>query len=82
MDLSYRWSLGREELAEGNLSHYRGWARLVSGCGYRDAAEEVGGRVKRVSNRVQFASESINELMSRSLFGVEWNSVSSLERTS
>lgn len=81
VDLSYRWSLGAEELAEQHFAHYRGWARFISGCGYRDAEEEASGQMRRVSNRVDFADESINELMRRSLFGVDWNSVSSLERT-
>lgn len=82
VDLSYRWSLGAEELAEKKLSHHRGWARFVTGCGYREVEEGAGGRMRRVSNRVEFADEFVGELMSRSVFGVDWDQIISLERTS
>jgi hypothetical protein len=81
-DLSYRWSLSREELVEKNLSRGRGWSRFVSGYGYRDVEEEEGGRMRRIGNRVDFAAEFIDELMSRSLFDVDWNNVSSFDRVS
>ena len=81
-DLSYRWRLSKEELAEKNISRWQGWSQLVSGYGYRDAEEIKGGQIKRVSNRIAFASKFISELMSRSLFGVNWNNVSSFDRVS
>jgi hypothetical protein len=80
VDLSYRWSPGAEELAEQRLSHYRAWARFVTGCGYRDAGEGPGGRMMRASNRVEFSSEFVGELANRSVFGVDWNKVISLSR--
>ena len=79
-DLSYRWSLSREELVEKNLSWGRGWSRFVSGYGYRDVEEEEGGRMRRIGNRIDFAAEFIDELTSRSLFGVNWNNVSCFDR--
>lgn len=82
VDLSYRWTLSGDELAEKNYPHYRGWARFVSGCGYRDIEQGESGRMRRVANRVEFASEFVSDLMSRSLFGVYWNKVVSLERSS
>lgn len=82
VDMSYRWSLSADEQAEQHLSRYSGWARFVTGYGYRDVEEEAGGQIQRVANRVDFAVEFINELMSRSLFGLDWNTVVSLERAS
>jgi hypothetical protein len=79
-DISYRWALSGKELAQKNLSRWQGWSRFVSGYGYRDVEEEEGGRRRRVANRVDFAAEFINELTSRSLFGVNWNNVSSFNR--
>ncbi len=81
VDMSYRWSLSAEELAEQHFSRHRGWTRFVTGCGYRDVEEEAGGRIRRVANRVDFAAECINELISQSLFGVNWNKVITFERT-
>lgn len=82
VDMSYQWALSAEEQAEQHLARYRGWARFVTGCGSRDVEEEEGGRIQRVANRVDFAAEFINELGSRSLFGVNWNEVISLKRAS
>lgn len=81
-DLSYRWTLSKEELAEKYISQWQGLARFVSGYSYRDVEEEEGMGRRRVTNRIDFAAEFISELMSRSLFGVDWNNVSSLERVS
>ncbi len=79
-DISYRWALSEKELAEKNLSRGQGWSRFVSGYGYRDVEEEGDGRRSRVANRVDFSAVFINELMSRSLFGVRWNNVISFNR--
>lgn len=81
-DMSYRWSLSKEELAEKNLSRGRGWARFVSGYGYRDVEEEESGHIKRIANRIDFSAEFVSELTSRSLFDVNWNSISSFDRVS
>jgi hypothetical protein len=81
-DISYRWALSGKELAEKNLSRCQGCSRFVSGYGYRDAEEEGDVRRSRVTNRVNFAAEFISELTNRSLFGVDWNNVSSFNRVS
>lgn len=82
MDISYQWPLGVEKQTEQWLSSHRSRARLITGCGYRDVEEGASGRMQRVGSRVDFAAEFINELMSRTLFGVDWSTVVSLERTS
>jgi hypothetical protein len=76
--LAYRWMLGGEELVERKLSFYEAEARFVSGYGFYGA--EDGGEHKRVTSRVDFASEFIEELIRRALFGVDWNKVSGISR--
>lgn len=75
--LAYRWALSRKELSARNLSFYRSRERFVSGYGYHDVEEEEG-RMKRVSNRVDFNAAFLKELMNRSLFQVDWNGIQSL----
>jgi hypothetical protein len=77
--LSYEWSLGERELAEANLSFFHGSSRLISE--YGDQTVEEDYRVKRTVNNVEFNAEFVKSLMTRSLFGINWNGVISLERT-
>lgn len=77
-NLTYRWAMSVEELAEKNISVWQGQARFVSGYSYRDAEEMKERQMKRVSNRIDFSSEFISELMRRSLFEIDWNNVQSL----
>jgi hypothetical protein len=81
-NLSYRWALSKEELIEKDISQARGLSRFISGYGYREAEEIKAGQMKRVSNRIDFSAEFVRELAGRSLFGVSWNHVTSLDRVS
>jgi hypothetical protein len=80
-DLGYRWALSAEELAERNLTTFRGWASLVTGCGFRDLEGGGDGVAKRESNHVEFSSEFIRELTGRSVLGVKWDRVREMTRT-
>lgn len=80
-DLSYRWALSEEELAERNLATFRGWTSFVTGCGYRDQEDGGDGLMKRASNHVEFSAEFIRELMGRSVFDVRWDNVREMTRT-
>lgn len=76
--LSYEWAPGKGELAEAGLRSFRGTSRFVTGYGYRDTRE--GGRMKRTASEVSFNSKFVAGLTGRSLFDIDWNRVSSLER--
>jgi hypothetical protein len=76
--LSYEWVLGERELVEANLSFFHGSSRFISGCGYQTA--EQNGKVKPTTNNVEFNAEFVKGLLGRSLFGINWDSVSSVER--
>lgn len=76
--LLYRWNLGGRELSDINLPFYEGESRLVSGHSHHDAEEN--GRYKRVANRVEFGVSSPEELRGRSLFDINWDSVSEIKR--
>jgi hypothetical protein len=76
--LSYGWGLGRDELAEKRLSFYEAEARFITGYGSYD--EEEGGELRRAARRVDFASEFVDELARRTLFGIDWNAVSDTSR--
>lgn len=81
VDLSYRWALSSEELSERNLNKFRGWTRFVKGCGYRELKDSDDGLMKRASNHVEFCTEFLNELINRSVFGIEWDKVREITRT-
>lgn len=76
--LLYGWELGEQELAESNLSFFHGEARFISGYGYQSVEED--GEVRRTANEVNFDEEFVKELIGRSLFGIDWDGVSSVER--
>jgi hypothetical protein len=76
--LLYEWGLGEQELAESNLSFFHGEARFISGYWYQSVEED--GEVRHTANEVNFDEEFIKELIGRSLFGVDWDRVSSVER--
>lgn len=78
-ELYYEWALGERELAESKLSFFEGWSRFISGYEYQNA--EVGGEVRRVANYVSFDEEFVRELIGRSLFGIRWKNVDSVERS-
>lgn len=71
---SYRWALSRKEMTARRLSFYRSRERFVSSYELLDSEEE-GGRMSRVSNRVDFSAAFIDGLESRTLFDVVWDSV-------
>lgn len=76
--LSYEWTISKGELAEARPRSLRGTSRFVTDYGYRDTTE--GGKVKRTASEVSFNSEFIAGLTGRSLFDIDWDRVTSLER--
>jgi hypothetical protein len=76
--LLYSWNLSGRELSDINLHFYEAQSRLVSGYSHRNAEES--GRYKRVTNRVEFGVPSLKELAQRSLFDINWDSVSEINR--
>ena len=76
--LYYEWTLGEREMGEKKLTFYDGWARFVTGRG-GETVEEAG-ELKRVSSFVWFDEMFVREMLSRSLFVINWNDVSSVER--
>jgi hypothetical protein len=76
--LSYEWVLGEKELAEANLSFFHGSSRFISGYGHQPAEEN--GKVKPTMNNIEFNAEFVKGLVGRSLFGINWDSISSMER--
>ena len=75
--LHYEWSLGEEELAVKGLDFYEGEASFISGYAYEDT--EADGASMRASSEVSFAEEFVRELVGRSLFGINWDAVHSVE---
>src|SRR5256885_702486 len=76
--LKFALDLLGEEVAETKLSFYDAEARFVSGYAFYN--EEKDGEYKRVANRVDFASEFVEELRHRALFAVDWSRVSGITR--
>jgi hypothetical protein len=76
--LSYSWGLSREELTERNLSFYDAEGRFVSSYGHYNGEES--GAYKRVSDTVEFSSVFVEGLTRRTLFNVDWDGVSDVNR--
>jgi len=76
--LYYEWSLSEQELSAKNLSSYEGWARFIPGRGCENAEE--AGEMKRVSNYVSFDEVFVRELLKQTLFDINWDGVSSVQR--
>lgn len=77
--LTYQWEMNSTELANQNLSHYKANERIISESETHDCKEGHGGQLTHVSNRVIFNEFFISGLLGRTLFGVEWGKVRSLE---
>lgn len=77
--LYYEWALEERELEEANLSFFHSASRFILGYRY-ETIEEDDGVERRTANHVQFDVDFLKELIGRSLFGINWDNVSSLER--
>lgn len=79
--LTYKWEMSGAGLSRRGLSLLKGREQVLSS--YTTVDEEAGGagRARRVFSRVVFNTAFIDSLRRRSLFDVDWNNVSSLERT-
>jgi hypothetical protein len=77
-DLTYCWTLSGEELAGRNLSFHRGKEILISGYCFDDITEDDEEQLKRVANQVDFSVSFIEQLMRKTLFELNWNSVLSV----
>lgn len=78
--LSYRWEMSAEELDTRDLAFHRSQERLISGYGHGEADGPGEGHAGHVVNRVDFSSAFVEELTGKSLFGVNWGRVRSVER--
>jgi hypothetical protein len=78
--LSYNWKLSDEELIEGGFAYFHGSARFISGYGHQNHREDR--QIKRLVSWVEFNSNFVQGLLGRSLWGINWNSVTTLERAS
>jgi hypothetical protein len=72
--VTYRSALSRKEKTASNLSFHRSRERFISGYRLLDSEEE-GGRMRRVSNRVDFSAAFIDGLERRTLFDVVWDNI-------
>lgn len=80
--LMYRWEMSRGELAGKRLSFYTAREQVISGysnVGKPDDEEQADGQVDEEPNEITFNQYFIEGLKRRSLFGVDWNNVQSVE---
>lgn len=79
--LNYRWARSGEELNASDLSFHRSSERLVSGYGHEESGEPGDEDPGQDATRhVDFSAAFIEDLMMKSLFGVNWDKALSLER--
>lgn len=77
-DLTYRWELSKEELADRNLSFLTSREILISGYSFVDLSGEDGEQPERITNQVDFSMSSIQGLTRKALFEINWNDVISV----
>lgn len=63
---------------KGNLAYYHGSSRFVSGYGNENRRED--GQVTRLVSWIEFSSNFVQGLLAHSLWGVNWDSVWTVER--
>jgi hypothetical protein len=77
--LTYQWKMNKSELNSRNLKFYTVSESLISG--YEILDSQVGGAkgMNRVLNQIVFNEHFIRQLLSQSLFGIDWNSVHTIQ---
>lgn len=78
--LMYQWEMNRPELSRRELSFYKENGHAITSFQTIDEEVASGGETKHAHNRVSFDEFFINGLLSRELFGVNWNKVRSFEK--
>lgn len=78
--LVYKWKMNKSELLRKKLTFYTASENLMSE--YEIVDREVGelGRAGHIFNRVAFNVHFTEQLLRRSLFGIDWNSVRAISR--
>lgn len=75
--LTYKWKMNKSELARRKLRFYTADESLISETNLL-SEEDAGGRMKRVASRIVFNEHFIERLLSRLLFGINWDNVRSV----
>lgn len=76
--LTYRWKMNKSELARGRLAFFTANESLISEYQIIDYGNETLVQQDHALNLVVFNEHFVGQLLSRSLFGIDWNSVRSL----
>jgi hypothetical protein len=75
-NLTYRWSMGANELTLRGLAFYQSRECFISGYSFTD--EEIDEQLMRTTNRVDFSRYFIDGLRNKSLFDLDWDHIKSL----
>jgi hypothetical protein len=76
--LTYTWKMNKIELACRRLSFYTSDESLISEINTIGEENNNSGQVKGIISRIKFNEKFIEQLLSRSLFGISWNHVQSV----
>ncbi len=79
--LTYKWKMNKSELTRRKLRFYTSDVSLISESKIL-SEEGADGQLKPVISQIVFNEHFIEHLLSRSLFGIDWNSVKSLRSSS
>lgn len=80
--LMYGWEMSRGELAGKRLSFYTAREQVISGysnVSELDDEEQADRQIEKEPNEITFNQYFIEGLKRRSLFGVDWNTVQSVD---
>jgi hypothetical protein len=78
----YRWEMSRGELAGKRLSFYTAREQVISGysnVSELDDEEQADRQIEEEPNEITFNQYFIEGLKRRSVFGVDWNTVQSVD---
>lgn len=78
-NLTYRWSMGANELTLRDLAFYQSRECFISGYSFTDT--EIDEQLVRTTNRVDFSRYFIEGLRNKYLFDLDWYHIKSLTST-
>jgi hypothetical protein len=73
--LTFKWEMNKSELKHQGIANYSSQETMLTEHEIIEANKDDGSEIERIVNRVVFNENFIQQLQSRSLFDINWNSI-------
>lgn len=80
--LTFKWEMNKSELKHQGITNHSSQETMLTEHEIIEANKDDGSEIERIVNRVVFNEDFIQQLQSRSLFDINWNSVLGITYTS